>query len=47
MKTIIYTWNGKTWRRRSFNSDSKALAFIKKHGITEWQDEFGYRSYII
>ena len=47
MKTIIYIWNGKTWRKKAFNSESKALAFINKHNIVEYEDEFGYRTYII
>lgn len=43
MATIIYTDKGKTRRKRAFKTDKKAQAFINKHGITEYDDEFGYR----
>ena len=47
MATIIYTGVGKTRRKKAFKSDKKALAYINKHGITEYDDEFGYRTLII
>ena len=47
MKTIIYTWTGKKWRRREFSTQEKALVFIARHNITEYDDELGYRSYIL
>lgn len=40
----IYIWNGKTWLKKAFRTQSKALAYINKHGITEYEDEFGYRT---
>ena len=39
----IYIWNGKTWLKKAFKTDLKALAYIERHHITEYEDEFGYR----
>ena len=39
----IYIWNGKKWRSVSFRTEEKALAYIERHGITEYEDVFGYR----
>ena len=39
----IYIWTGKTWLKKTFKTDLKAFAYISKHNITEYEDEFGYR----
>jgi len=39
----IYIWNGKKWRRLAFSTEARALAYIKRHNIDEYDDEFGYR----
>ena len=40
----IYLWNGTTWLKKTFKNDLKALQYISKHNITEYEDEFGYRT---
>ena len=40
----IYIWNGKKWRSVSFRTEKKALAYIQRHNIDEYEDEFGYRT---
>ena len=43
-KTIIYTRHGKKWRKKAFKNDYKALKYIERHEITEYEDEFGIRT---
>lgn len=40
----IYIWNGKTWLKKTFKTDLKAIDYINKRNITEYEDEFGYRT---
>lgn len=39
----IYLWNGTKWLKKVFKTEEKAMRFIEKKNITEYEDYFGYR----